>query len=264
MAKFKGTREAFAAAMMDLADEGKDVYGVYPDALKAMRAVAFGDKYPERYIECGIAEQCAVDVAAGMASAGCIPFVGTYCGFMTMRAGEQMRTFVGYTDLNVKCAGFNAGCLGGEREGVTHQFYEDLAFVSSLPNFTILTPADGPLGAQVHGVLRSAITRATDLDRLEYRIRARQRDQIDVTAVAVLDNETLHDEVGDAVYRAIISHRQEGIYQYGVTASVTTTMQAVDDTAGWTRTQTSVLHVLVHCPAGGVCTLIGVTGSAEA
>lgn len=143
MAKFKGTREAFAAAMMDLADEGKDVYGVYPDALKAMRAVAFGDKYPERYIECGIAEQCAVDVAAGMASAGCIPFVGTYCGFMTMRAGEQMRTFVGYTDLNVKCAGFNAGCLGGEREGVTHQFYEDLAFVSSLPNFTILTPADG-------------------------------------------------------------------------------------------------------------------------
>lgn len=143
MAEYKGTREAFAAAMMDLVAEGKDVYGVYPDSLKAMRAVEFGEKYPMRYVECGIAEQCAVDVAAGMASTGAIPVVGTYCGFMTMRAGEQMRTFVGYTNLNVKCAGFNAGCLGGEREGVTHQFYEDLAFVTALPNFTVLTPADG-------------------------------------------------------------------------------------------------------------------------
>lgn len=143
MATFKGTREAFAAAMMELADSGKDVYGVYPDALKSMRGVPFAEKYPTRYVETGIAEQGAVDVAAGMATTGAIPFVGTYCGFITMRAGEQMRTFVGYTNLNVKFAGFNAGCLGGEREGVTHQFYEDLAFVTSLPNFTVLTPADG-------------------------------------------------------------------------------------------------------------------------
>ena len=143
MAKFKGVREAFTAALTDLTVEGKDVYGVFPDALSAMRAVAFGEKYPERYVECGIAEQCAVDVAAGMATTGAIPFVGTYAGFLTMRASEQMRTFVGYTEQNVKFAGFNAGCMGGEREGVTHQFYEDLAFVSSLPNFRIFTPADG-------------------------------------------------------------------------------------------------------------------------
>ena len=143
MAKFKGVREAFAAALTDLVVEGKDVYGVFPDSLSAMRAVAFGEKYPERYVECGIAEQCAVDVAAGMATTGAIPFVGSYAGFLTMRGGEQMRTFVGYTEQNVKFAGFNAGCMGGEREGVTHQFYEDLAFVSSLPNFKIFTPADG-------------------------------------------------------------------------------------------------------------------------
>lgn len=158
MAKFKGVREAFAAALTDMVVEGKDVYGVFPDALSAMRAVAFGEKYPERYVECGIAEQCAVDVAAGMATTGAIPFVGTYCGFMTMRAAEQMRTFVGYTNLNVKFAGFNAGCMGGEREGVTHQFYEDIAFVSSLPNFKIYAPADGPqmykavrLAAEIEG-----------------------------------------------------------------------------------------------------------------
>lgn len=142
MAKYTGTREAFAAAMMDMAEEYKNLVIVCPDSLKAMRAVDFGEKYPDRYVECGIAEQCAVDVAAGLATAGVIPFVGTYGGFLTMRACEQMRTFVGYTNLNVKFIGVNGGLLGGEREGVTHQFYEELSIVSSFPNYTIFTPSD--------------------------------------------------------------------------------------------------------------------------
>ena len=68
MTKFKGTREAFAAALMDMAEERKDIVLISPDSLKAMRAVPFGEKYPERYVECGIAEQGAVDTAAGLAS----------------------------------------------------------------------------------------------------------------------------------------------------------------------------------------------------
>lgn len=142
MAEYKGTREAFAAALLDLAETKDDIVLVSSDSVKAMRAVAFSDKYPDRYLECGIAEQGAVDAAAGIATTGLVPFVGTYCGFLTMRACEQMRTFVGYPNLNVKFVGVNAGLLGGEREGVTHQFYEDLAIVSALPNYTIFTPAD--------------------------------------------------------------------------------------------------------------------------
>lgn len=142
MTNFKGTREAYAAALMDMAEERKDIVLISPDSLKAMRAVSFGDQYPDRVVECGIAEQGAVDTAAGLASAGLTPFVGTYAGFLTMRACEQMRTFVGYTNLNVKFVGVNSGLLGGEREGVTHQFYEDLAVVSALPNYRIFTPAD--------------------------------------------------------------------------------------------------------------------------
>lgn len=153
MTNFKGTREAFAAAMLDMAEDRKDIVVISPDSLKAMRAVPFGEKYPSRYLECGIAEQGAVDAAAGLASAGMTPFVGTYCGFLTMRACEQMRTFVGYTNLNVKFVGVNAGLLGGEREGVTHQFYEDLGIVSSIPNFTIFTPADP---AQCYHAIRKA------------------------------------------------------------------------------------------------------------
>ncbi len=142
MTEYKGTREAFAAALMDMAEDHQDIVMVSSDSVKAMRAVAFAEKYPDRYLECGIAEQGAVDAAAGMASCGLVPYVGTYCGFLTMRACEQMRTFVGYTNLPVKFVGVNAGLLGGEREGVTHQFYEDLAIVSALPNYTIFTPAD--------------------------------------------------------------------------------------------------------------------------
>lgn len=143
MAEFKGTREAFAQAISELAEKDKKVMFVSPDSLKAMRATKFAEVYPENYVEVGIAEQAAVDTAAGLAAAGMVPFVGTYAGFLTMRACEQMRTFVAYPNLNVKFVGINAGLLGGEREGVTHQFYEDIGILSNIPNYTILTPADG-------------------------------------------------------------------------------------------------------------------------
>ena len=143
MGKFKGTREAFAAALIDLAANDHKIMFVSPDSLKAMRATKFAELYPEQYVEVGISEQNAVDTAAGLAAAGLTPFVGTYAGFMTMRACEQMRTFVAYPNLNVKFVGINSGLLGGEREGVTHQFYEDLGILSNIPNYTILTPADG-------------------------------------------------------------------------------------------------------------------------
>lgn len=144
MADFKGTREAFAQAIIDMAATDNRIMFVSPDSLKAMRATKFAELYPDEYVEVGISEQNAVDTAAGLASAGLIPFVGTYAGFLTMRACEQMRTFVAYPNLNVKFVGINSGLLGGEREGVTHQFYEDLGILSNIPNYTIFTPADGP------------------------------------------------------------------------------------------------------------------------
>ena len=137
MTKFTGTREAFAAALMELAEDDQNVMLVSSDSLKAMRATAFAEKHPDQYIEAGIAEQASVAAAAGLK-----PFVATYAGFLTMRACEQMRTFTAYPKLNVKFVGINAGMIGGEREGVTHQFYEDLGILSSIPNFTIFTPAD--------------------------------------------------------------------------------------------------------------------------
>lgn len=142
MSDYKGTREAFTCALSELSREDDRFLLVSPDSLKAMRATAFAEEFPERYIEVGIAEQNAVAVAAGLASCDLVPFVATYGGFITMRACEQLRTFVAYPHLNVKFIGINSGVFGGEREGVTHQFFEDLGIVRSIPGITVVAPAD--------------------------------------------------------------------------------------------------------------------------
>ncbi len=142
MVTFKGTREAFSVAMLELAEQDSRYVLVLADSLAAMRAARFAERYPERVFDVGIAEQNAVGVAAGLASCGLIPFVATYAGFITMRACEQVRTFCAYPGLNVKFVGANGGLFAGEREGVTHQFFEDLGIMRSIPCITIVTPSD--------------------------------------------------------------------------------------------------------------------------
>jgi transketolase len=138
----KSTREAAVRALMEAADRDEKIVVVSADSVLAGRLTPFLQKYPKRLIEAGIAEQSAVDIAAGLAASGMKPVVISYAGFLTMRACEMIRTFVAYPGLNVKFIGLNGGMLGGEREGVTHQFYEDLGILRSMPGVTILTPAD--------------------------------------------------------------------------------------------------------------------------
>ena len=138
----KSTREAAMLAIQELARQDEKIVIISPDAVAAARATKFREEFPDRVIEVGIAEQDAVDIAAGMATTGMKPVVVSYAGFLTMRACEMIRTFVAYPGLNVKLIGLNGGMLGGEREGVTHQFYEDIGILRSMPGVKILTPAD--------------------------------------------------------------------------------------------------------------------------
>jgi transketolase len=131
-----------------LAEKDDRVMLVCADSLLAMRATEFVEKYPEQYIEIGIAEQNAAATSAGLALEGMIPFFATYAGFITMRACEQIRTFIAYPNLNVKLAGVNGGIAGGEREGTTHQFFEDIGILRTIPNMTILVPADADQARQ--------------------------------------------------------------------------------------------------------------------
>lgn len=125
-----------------LAEKDERIIMVCADSLKAMRADSFYEKFPDRLVDVGIAEQNATATAAGLAIGGMIPYFATYAGFITMRACEQIRTFIAYPGLNVKLVGINGGIAAGEREGVTHQFFEDIGILRTIPNVTILVPAD--------------------------------------------------------------------------------------------------------------------------
>jgi transketolase len=139
---FASMREAVASSLLELAAVDPAIVIVCPDSVKAMRMAPFAAVYPKRIFDVGIAEQYAVAFASGLASCGLKPYVATYAGFLTMRACEQMRTFVAYPRLDVKFIGANGGMAAGEREGPTHQFFEDLAIARLLPGFAVVAPAD--------------------------------------------------------------------------------------------------------------------------
>ena len=150
------TREAFIRGLMEVAAADPLTVLISVDSVKALRATPFAEKYPGRLFDLGIAEQSAVAFAAGMAASGLHPFVGGYAGFLTMRAFEQVRTFVAYPKLNVKFVGMNGGVHGGEREGATHQAFEDLAILRSIPGMAIVVPADA---GQVQKAIREVAAR---------------------------------------------------------------------------------------------------------
>jgi transketolase len=136
------TREAACEAILEAALRDPKVVFVSADSVKAARATKIAELIPERVFEVGIAEQTAVAFAAGLASCGYKPIVMTYANFITMRACEQVRNYVGYTHLGVKLIGLNGGLHGGEREGVTHQSTEDIAILRAIPGMEIVVPAD--------------------------------------------------------------------------------------------------------------------------
>lgn len=141
--RMESTRVAFLETLTALMEADPKTVVVFADSVKVFRAgPEFLQRFAGRVIDVGIAEQNMVATAAGLATCGLTVFAATYAGFLTMRACEQVRTFVAYPGLSVKLIGANAGLFGGEREGVTHQFFEDLAIVRSLPGVTVVVPAD--------------------------------------------------------------------------------------------------------------------------
>lgn len=142
MTALGNTRQAFIETLTEIVEQDPKTVLVCADSLLVVRGREFAKKYPDRFIDVGIAEQNAVNCAAGMAACGLTPYVATYAGFITMRACEQVRTFVAYPGLNVKLIGANGGISAGEREGVTHQFFEDLGILRSIPGITVVVPAD--------------------------------------------------------------------------------------------------------------------------
>ncbi len=136
------TREAYGQALAELGEEIKDIVVLDADLSGSTKTSVFAKKFPQRFFNMGIAEQDLMATAAGFATCGKIPFASTFAVFATGRAFEQIRNSICYPSLNVKIAATHAGLTVGE-DGATHQSIEDLALMRSLPNMTVISPADG-------------------------------------------------------------------------------------------------------------------------
>lgn len=135
------TRQAFGEALVELGHQNERVVVLEADISKSTRTILFARAFPERFFQMGCAEANMVAAAAGMATTGLIPFASTYAVFGSMRACEQVRTFVAYARLNVKIACSHGGVTPGN-DGVTHQATEDLGIMRTIPTMTVVMPAD--------------------------------------------------------------------------------------------------------------------------
>ena len=149
----QATRHSFAEAIVQIGEVNPDVVVLDADVSHSIKTAQFGDRFPDREFNFGIAEQNMMAAAAGMATTGLIPFASTYAVFASMRSLDQVRNSIHYPRLNVKIAASHSGLTPGP-DGVTHQAQEDLSIMRSLANSTVIAPAD-PVSTQkaIHAVV---------------------------------------------------------------------------------------------------------------
>ena len=137
----KPTRDGFGEALVELGEKNKDVVVLTADLSESTRTEEFQKKFPERFFECGVAEQNMAAIAAGLAVTGKIPFISSYATFSPGKNWETVRTTIMYNNANVKIAGHHSGIMTGP-DGATHQATEDIASVRSWPGLEIYVPCD--------------------------------------------------------------------------------------------------------------------------
>lgn len=137
----KDTRSGFGAGLAELGREDDRVIGLCADLTGSLKMDQFAKENPDRFFQCGIAEADMIDVAAGLALNGRIPFAGSFANFVTSRVYDQIRQCVCYADTNVKIAASHAGITLGE-DGATHQVMEDIGMMRMLPRMTVINPCD--------------------------------------------------------------------------------------------------------------------------
>ncbi len=137
----KPIRDGYGEGLVISGEADPNVVVLCADLTESTRSLAFAKKFPERFLELGVAEQNMASVAAGMALAGKIPFISSYAMFSPGRNWEQIRTTICYNDVPVKIAGAHAGISVGP-DGATHQALEDIALMRVLPNMDVIVPCD--------------------------------------------------------------------------------------------------------------------------
>lgn len=137
----KDTRSGFGAGLLEAGRKNPNIVALCADLTGSLKMDAFAAEFPERFIQCGIAEANMIGTAAGLAVSGKVPYVGSFAGFVTGRVYDQVRQAVAYSDTNVKICASHAGITLGE-DGATHQIMEDTGLMRMLPNLTVINPCD--------------------------------------------------------------------------------------------------------------------------
>ncbi len=135
------TRDSYGSALAELGALHEDLIVLDADLAAATKTATFKKVFPERHIDCGIAESNMMGIAAGLATTGKVPFASTFAMFAAGRAFEQVRNSIGYPKLNVKIGATHAGISVGE-DGATHQCNEDIALMRTIPGMTVINPSD--------------------------------------------------------------------------------------------------------------------------
>mgnify|MGYP002773503646 FL=1 len=135
------TRESYGNALVELGKEHENLVVLDADLAEATKTGIFKKEFPERHIDCGIAECNMIGIAAGLAATGKVPFASSFAMFAAGRAFEQVRNSVGYPHLNVKIGATHAGISVGE-DGATHQCNEDIALMRTIPGMIVINPSD--------------------------------------------------------------------------------------------------------------------------
>ncbi|MCI8390247.1 MAG: transketolase family protein [Roseburia sp.] len=139
--KCVATRDSYGNALVELGKEHEDLVVLDADLAAATKTGVFQKAFPERHIDCGIAEANMTNVAAGMSTCGYVPFVSTFAMFAAGRSFEQVRNSIGYPHLNVKIGATHAGISVGE-DGASHQCNEDIALMRAIPGMVVINPSD--------------------------------------------------------------------------------------------------------------------------
>ena len=179
------TRDAYGKALVELGQKNDKVIVFDADLAAATKTGMFKKEFPDRFIDCGIAESNMMGVAAGMATAGYTVFASSFAMFAAGRAFEQVRNTIGYPHLNVKIGATHAGISVGE-DGASHQCCEDIALMRTIPGMTIINPADDVEA-------RLAVMAAAEMDGPVYMRFGR-------LAVPRIFDENYKFEIGKGVY----------------------------------------------------------------
>ncbi len=139
--KTNSIRKAFGKTLAEIGELNEKIIVMDADLACSTQTKIFADKFPDRFFDCGIAEQNMLATAAGLASEGKIPFVASFAVFVTGRTCDQIRNGICYPNFNVKIVGTHGGVTVGE-DGATHQALEDISLMRGLPHMTIIVPAD--------------------------------------------------------------------------------------------------------------------------